>query len=44
MKTAILFALIFAGFAAAGSLDYQVTAGLADEHAPTLLAAQGGQP
>ena len=43
MKTAILLALIFAGFAIVGTLDYQVAAGMATEHAPILYAAQGGQ-
>lgn len=43
MKTAILLALIFAGFAIVGTLDYQVAAGMATEHTPILYAAQGGQ-
>ena len=44
MKTATLLALIFAGFAIVGTLDYQVAAGMATEHTPALYAAQGGQP
>ncbi len=43
MKTATLLAIIFAGFAIVGTLDYQVAAGMATEHAPILYAAQGGQ-
>lgn len=44
MKTATLLALIFAGFAIVGTLDFQAAAGMATEHTPILYAAQGGQP
>lgn len=44
MKTVTLLALIFAGFAIVGTLDFQAAAGMATEHTPALYAAQGGQP
>lgn len=44
MKTATLLALIFAGFAIVGTLDYRAAAGMATEHAPLMFAAKGGQP
>jgi len=44
MKTATLIALIFAGFAIVGTLDYQVAAGMATEQSPVMFAAHGGQP
>ena len=44
MKTATLLAIIFAGFAIVGTLDYQAAARMATEHTPALYAAQGGQP
>lgn len=44
MKTATLLALIFAGFAIVGTLDYQAAAGMATEQSPVMFAAHGGQP
>lgn len=40
MKTATLLALIFAGFAIVGTLDYQTAAGMATEHTPYAIAGR----
>ncbi len=43
MKTAIIIAAVFAAFAVAGTLDYQVAAGLSTgTHQTTLATIAGG--
>lgn len=42
MRTALVLAALFAGFALVGTLDYQAAAGLAGEYAPRPLAAAPG--
>lgn len=44
MKTATILALMFLAFAAAGTSDYHIAAGMAAEHMPAVLAAQEARP
>lgn len=44
MKTAAILALIFLAFAAAGTSDYQIAAGMAAERAaPVMIATEGAR-
>jgi hypothetical protein len=40
MKTATLLALILAGFAVVGTVDYRAAAGMATEHTPYAIAGR----
>ena len=40
MRTALVLAILFAGFAAVGTLDYHAAAGLAHEHTGYAMAGR----
>lgn len=44
MKPAVILALLFLAFAAAGTSDYQVAAGMAAERAAPVMLAADARP